>query len=367
MLHVCPSISIPGRALLQRCRPLRPAPASLRAAASSGRSRSTRPRTSSSSTRPRTWRFTVSAPSCCRSCTSPYRHGHPPSCCGAVQSVCALGRICERPARRRPPIRHRAADRIGRRRRHGRALATSTVHGSHAALRVRLCCRRRGRRGAAAVAAADIHPHAGVIADPHLPVPVVRKRIARLPAVRPASLPRHIPAEAPADEKPFRRLDRHRHRRARQLLRLDVSGATLPLVPPAAPPSSSPCCRTAPGRSIRPSPAPGCARETRRRRPTVRARRHVESVRAPAELIPRIAGQLRRARQFLAPDEIDRTIRTSRASHGMAGEQGTGARGGAHRLCGVMSSAGARTDSMCRRAAFRWGAGVGFPRAARCG
>ena len=200
--------------------PLRPARASLPAAASSGRSRSARPRTCRSSTGGRvTWMLTVSdAVLLSVGQVTVTVTGTAAVLLRRRPQRLPLGRIRKRPARRRPPIRHRAADRIGRRRRHRRALARPppctdrtppSPSGCAPAARRRRRGRRRRRRR-------HIHPHARVIADPHLPVPVIAERlvvglparaIALLPSARSSSGRRRrrspcAPAHVSADRRP---------------------------------------------------------------------------------------------------------------------------------------------------------------------
>ena len=183
MLQVCPSISHPQRRVLAAApRPPRRAPASLPAAASSGRSRSARPRTCMSCTGGRDHldvhrvrRRPVVGRSRHR-----HRHRHGPFLLRRRPERLPLAPAAPACRSARPAIRQRVADPDpAPSPSPSRSCPTSTVHGLHCARHRRRSVRRRRRRraaaGAAAAAAAAQTPHARVIPDPELPVVVVAR------------------------------------------------------------------------------------------------------------------------------------------------------------------------------------------------
>src|SRR6266849_4011846 len=101
-------------------------------------------------------------------------------------------------------------------------LPTSTVQGSHCAFAESVC-------GAAAGGAGrgrrrwqwwrrHVNARARVVADADLPVPIIGERVVRATDERIAFQPRHVPAQAAADEEPLARLEGDAHGRAREIL-----------------------------------------------------------------------------------------------------------------------------------------------------
>ena len=186
-------------------------PKRLRTQRRSGRSRSRRRRRSAARPAPGalTWMLTVSdAVLLSVGHVTVTVTGTAPSWFGAVHTVWRVGRVRERAARGRPAICDGAADRARRGRSHRRGLVRlRPCSDRHWALHREVvsrrrsrsrCRRRRGRRWWRR----HVHPDAGVISDPDLPVPVVAEReVVRFGAPCRALLRRHVPAQADADEE----------------------------------------------------------------------------------------------------------------------------------------------------------------------
>ena len=158
-----------------------------------------------------------------------------------------------------------------------------------------------------------VDAHAGVIPDPHLPIPIVGKRVV-VGQRRIAQLPGHVPTQTAADEEALRRLKREASRRARQVLGIRYERRTAPI--------DAGQRRRRDGRraarrhvavQLREHPQRTARGKRRPRAPPERARRYVEPVGIPAELVPGIPGHLDHLRRFLARDEVEQDVGFARA------------------------------------------------------
>ena len=290
------------------------------------------------------------------------------------------------PARRRPAIGDRAADRDPAPSAVTVELSpTSTVHGSHCALTVSgrfagaAAAGRRRRRRRWRWRRRHVDAHAGVIADAHLPVVVVARtawssREAQICA--PASA---RSSSAPRREESLLALHRHPDRRPGQTLGVAMTGSgdeRAVVRRPARPPvmvtvsldGTTPFISAVMRMKLRegnPTPAPQRNAPPGASKPSG----------LPRNSYPPIARPFDELREFLAHDEVERAVQLARAvarrpcppsalQQAADGQRrrlllrprtgGSPWRPGRSRPCGRRSRAGAPTDSDRRRRPTVW-------------
>ena len=154
-----------------------------------------------------------------------------------------------------------------------------------------------------------------MIPETELPIPVIGKRIVAVGPRDDPRLPRQIPAQAGAAEKPLRRLECDPDRRPRQVLGVGETRRQAPVHPDErGGRARDRVARRQQPVQLRRDPRRAPRRKPDARAPAERAAGRIEAGRLPAELIPRVARPLHNLRDVLAANEIDEEVRLPRAA-----------------------------------------------------